>query len=79
MIKNKFKNGQRHFLKQLLENDYDRTPLTITEIALILMSLQENRYNNRAKKIFNELRGKYREHVWGTKITNKWKQKTTMS
>lgn len=62
------KSGHIKFLKQLLVNDHNRTPLTKDDIHNIERCLTQGYYTDTERNLFRELKIKYKDHVWGTHV-----------
>lgn len=60
--------GHKDFLKRLLVNDNNRTPLTKDDKYNINKCLLQGFYMDKERNLLIELRTKYKDHVWGTKI-----------
>ena len=64
----KFNKQHIRFLEQLMVNDNNRTPLSLSEKKIISVCLLFKVYDSNEQILFNKLRDKYKDHVWGTKI-----------
>jgi len=60
--------SQTHFLKQVLVNDYDRTPISPGNYAILKKVIDRGWYDERQQPILNEILTKYKDHVWGTHV-----------
>ena len=63
-----FQKNQEHFLRQVLVNDNNRTPISYMVKIIITSTLKQGWYNYKDKWTLNWVLDNYKDHVWGTKI-----------
>ena len=63
-----FQKNQEHFLRQVLVNDNNRTPISQAVRSIITVTLKRGWYEDINKKTLNWVLDNYKDHVWGTKI-----------
>ncbi len=62
------KKSHLKFLKQVLINDNNRTPVSTNDWVGINLVIQQGWYRENNKEFLNNIRKKYKDHVWGTHV-----------